>query len=68
MVRLPTKELTSAVLAEKYRVLYTLGNLNNHIGVPKTLLRLTEKDEIAVIETGANHPGEIKASGKYRRS
>ncbi len=56
-----TKELTSAVLAEKYRVLYTLGNLNNHIGVPKTLLRLTENDEIAVIETGANHPGEIKA-------
>lgn len=55
-----TKELTSAVLSEKYRVLYTLGNLNNHIGVPKTLLRLTREDQIAVVETGANHPGEIK--------
>lgn len=55
-----TKELVSTVLAEKYRVLYTLGNFNNHIGVPKTLLRLTKEDEIAVIETGANHPGEIK--------
>lgn len=55
-----TKELISAVLAEKYRVLYTQGNFNNHIGVPKTLLRLTEADEIAVVEMGANHPGEIK--------
>lgn len=54
-----TKELTAAVLAEDYRVLYTLGNFNNHIGVPKTLLRLTAEDDIAVIETGANHPGEI---------
>lgn len=54
-----TKELTAAVLAEQYRVLYTLGNFNNHIGVPKTLLRLAETDDIAVIETGANHPGEI---------
>ena len=55
-----TKELTSAVLSRKYNVLYTEGNLNNHIGVPKTLLRLTEKDDIAVIEMGANHCGEIK--------
>lgn len=54
-----TKELTAAVLAEQYRVLYTLGNFNNHIGVPKTLLRLTADDDIAVVETGANHPGEI---------
>lgn len=54
-----TKELTAAVLSEQYRVLYTLGNFNNHIGVPKTLLRLTADDDIAVIETGANHPGEI---------
>lgn len=54
-----TKELTAAVLSELYRVLYTQGNFNNHIGVPKTLLRLTAEDEIAVIETGANHPGEI---------
>lgn len=56
-----TKELISAVLSEKYNVLYTLGNLNNHIGVPKTLLRLTAGHDIAVVEMGANHPGEIKA-------
>lgn len=55
-----TKELISAVLSEKYRVLYTQGNLNNHIGVPLTLLRLTKEHDIAVIEMGANHPGEIK--------
>lgn len=54
-----TKELTAAVLGEDYRVLFTQGNFNNHIGVPKTLLRLTEDDDIAVVETGANHPGEI---------
>lgn len=54
-----TKELTAAVLATRYKVLFTEGNFNNHIGVPKTLLRLTEEHEIAVIETGANHPGEI---------
>ena len=56
-----TKELIAAVLQKKYRVLYTLGNLNNHIGVPLTLLRLTSNDELAVIEMGANHPGEIKS-------
>ncbi|MBQ2403043.1 MAG: UDP-N-acetylmuramoyl-tripeptide--D-alanyl-D-alanine ligase, partial [Prevotella sp.] len=55
-----TKELIAAVLAEKYNVLYTQGNLNNHIGVPKTLLQLTAEHDIAVIEMGANHPGEIK--------
>jgi len=55
-----TKELIAAVLAKKYNVLYTQGNFNNHIGVPKTLLRLTKEHEIAVIEMGANHPGEIK--------
>lgn len=54
-----TKELTAAVLQQQYRVHYTQGNFNNHIGVPKTLLRLTDDDDIAVIETGANHPGEI---------
>ncbi|MBQ0073594.1 MAG: UDP-N-acetylmuramoyl-tripeptide--D-alanyl-D-alanine ligase [Prevotella sp.] len=55
-----TKELIATVLAKKYNVLYTQGNFNNHIGVPKTLLRLTKEHEIAVIEMGANHPGEIK--------
>ena len=55
-----TKELIATVLAKKYNVLYTQGNFNNHIGVPKTLLRLNKEHDIAVIEMGANHPGEIK--------
>ena len=55
-----TKELVAAVLKKKYNILYTQGNFNNHIGVPKTLLQLTEQHQIAVIEMGANHPGEIK--------
>lgn len=55
-----TKELVFAVLSQSYHVLCTQGNLNNHIGVPLTLLRLTPAHEIAVIEMGANHPGEIK--------
>ena len=54
-----TKELTTAILSQKYKVLSTQGNLNNHIGVPLTLLRLSDEHEIAVIEMGANHPGEI---------
>ncbi len=54
-----TKELTAAVLSKLYNTLYTLGNYNNHLGVPLTLLRLTAEHEIAVIEMGANHPGEI---------
>ena len=54
-----TKELTAAVLASEKNVLFTQGNLNNHIGVPKTLLRLRPHHEVAVIETGANHQGEI---------
>lgn len=55
-----TKELMAAVLGKKYDVLYTEANYNNHIGVPKTLLRLNKNHDIAIIETGANHPGEIK--------
>lgn len=55
-----TKELVSAVLQKKYNVLYTQGNFNNHLGVPLTLLRLRPEHEIAVVEMGANHPGEIK--------
>jgi UDP-N-acetylmuramoyl-tripeptide--D-alanyl-D-alanine ligase len=54
-----TKELVASVLAKKYDVLYTSGNFNNHIGVPVTLLRLKNKHEMAVIEIGANHIGEI---------
>lgn len=55
-----TKELMAAVLSRKYNVLFTEANYNNHIGVPKTLLRLQRDHDIAIIETGANHPGEIK--------
>ena len=55
-----TKELISSVLCQNHNVLYTLGNLNNHIGVPTTLLRLKPEHDLAVIEMGANHPGEIK--------
>ena len=55
-----TKELVAAVLSEKYNVLYTQGNFNNDVGVPKTLFRLTKDHEIAVIEMGASHPGDIK--------
>lgn len=54
------KELIHAVLSKKYNTLATIGNLNNHIGVPLTLLRLREEHEFAIIEMGANHQGEIK--------
>lgn len=56
-----TKELVSTVLSRKYRVTFTQGNFNNHIGVPLTLLSITPDTEIAVVEMGANHPGEIKS-------
>ncbi|OJX32540.1 MAG: UDP-N-acetylmuramoyl-tripeptide--D-alanyl-D-alanine ligase [Chryseobacterium sp. 36-9] len=55
-----TKELISNVLAEKFKVQYTFGNLNNHIGVPLTLLSIRSEHEIAVIEMGANHQKEIE--------
>lgn len=55
-----TKELIAHVLMQRFRVLYTQGNLNNQIGVPLTLLRLTADDELAVVEMGANHPGDIR--------
>lgn len=55
-----TKELISSVLCKAHNVLYTLGNLNNHIGVPTTLLRLKPEHDLAVIEMGASHQGEIK--------
>lgn len=54
-----TKELIAAVLSEKFNVGYTQGNLNNHIGVPLTLLKMNTQTEFGVVEMGANHPGEI---------
>jgi UDP-N-acetylmuramoyl-tripeptide--D-alanyl-D-alanine ligase len=55
-----SKELINAVLTQKYNVLCTAGNLNNHIGVPLTLLNLTEEHQIAIIEMGANKPKDIE--------
>lgn len=54
-----TKELMHAVLSEKFKVQYTFGNLNNHIGVPLSLLSIKDFHELAVIEMGANHKKEI---------
>ena len=55
-----TKELVAAVLQQAYNVMATEGNYNNDVGVPKTLFRLTEDHDIAVVEMGASHPGDIK--------
>jgi UDP-N-acetylmuramoyl-tripeptide--D-alanyl-D-alanine ligase len=55
-----TKDLVACVLSQKYNVLKTEGNFNNHIGLPLTLLRLTDKHNFAVLEVGCNHFGEIK--------
>jgi len=55
-----SKELITAVLSQEFNVLSTEGNFNNHIGVPLTLLRMNKQHEIAVIEMGASHVGEIK--------
>lgn len=55
-----TKELINAVLSKKYHTTATKGNLNNHIGVPLTLLSINQDTEVAIIEMGANHHGEIK--------
>ena len=55
-----TKELTAAVLSKRYKVAYTQGNLNNQLGVPLTLLSITRAHEVAIIEMGASHPGDIK--------
>ena len=54
-----TKELINSVLQTKYKTVSTFGNFNNHIGVPLTILSCTPDTEIAIIEMGANHPGEI---------
>jgi UDP-N-acetylmuramoyl-tripeptide--D-alanyl-D-alanine ligase len=55
-----TKELIYSVLSKKFKTIATRGNLNNHLGVPFTLLRIKEDDEIAIIEMGANQPGDIQ--------
>jgi UDP-N-acetylmuramoyl-tripeptide--D-alanyl-D-alanine ligase len=55
-----TKELINCVLSEKYNITATTGNLNNHIGVPLTLLSMTPKTEIGIVEMGANHQKEIE--------
>jgi len=55
-----TKELCAAVLSTKYKLYYTQGNLNNQIGVPLTLLNITRAHEMAIVEMGASHPGDIQ--------
>jgi UDP-N-acetylmuramoyl-tripeptide--D-alanyl-D-alanine ligase len=60
-----TKELVSAVLSTEYKTYTTAGNLNNHIGVPLTLLRIKKDAEMAVIEMGANHQKEIEGYCQY---
>jgi UDP-N-acetylmuramoyl-tripeptide--D-alanyl-D-alanine ligase len=55
-----TKDLTASILAQRYQTRATLGNLNNHIGLPLTLLSLQDGDECAVVEMGMNHAGEIR--------
>lgn len=62
------KEMVAAILGVNDNVLFTQGNLNNDIGVPLTLLRLNEQHRYAVIEMGANHPGEIKYTSKYAQA
>jgi UDP-N-acetylmuramoyl-tripeptide--D-alanyl-D-alanine ligase len=54
-----TKDFTASVLARRFRVAKTEGNLNNHVGLPRTMLEATSQDEIGVWEIGMNHPGEI---------
>ncbi len=62
-----TKEIIAQVLSTQFKIIYTQGNLNNHIGVPLTLLSIQEDTEIAVVEMGANHIGEIAAYCEWAR-
>ena len=62
------KEMVAAILSVNGNTLFTQGNLNNEIGVPLTLLRLNEQHRYAVIEMGANHPGEIEYSSQYAQA
>ena len=59
-----TKDFAAAVLARRFRVTKTVGNFNNHVGVPRTILEATSGDEVAVWEIGMNHPGEIATLAK----
>lgn len=60
-----TKELVAAVLGQRFKVMFTQGNFNNDVGVPKTLFTLTSEHEVAIVEMGASHPGDIKALVDY---
>jgi UDP-N-acetylmuramoyl-tripeptide--D-alanyl-D-alanine ligase len=62
-----TKELINSVLSQKFKTLATKGNLNNHIGVPLTILEITSETEIAIIEMGANHQKEIEQLCQFCR-
>lgn len=62
-----TKELCREVLSKKFRVFATEGNLNNHIGVPLTLLSMNSNMEVGIVEMGANHPGEIATLSEIAR-
>src|SRR6266446_3530840 len=59
-----TKDFSASVLGRKFRVTKTQGNFNNHVGLPRTILEATARDEVAVWEIGMNHPGEVAALAK----
>src|SRR5881296_2336516 len=59
-----TKDFGASVLGRKFRVTKTQGNFNNHVGLPRTILEATARDEVAVWEIGMNHPGEVAALAK----
>src|SRR5215467_6608541 len=59
-----TKDFTASVLGRRFRVTKTEGNFNNHVGLPRTILEATSRDEVAVWEIGMNHPGEVAALAK----
>ncbi len=59
-----TKDFAAAVLARRFRVTKTEGNFNNHVGLPRTILEATSRDEVAIWEIGMNHPGEVAALAK----
>src|SRR5438132_10018343 len=59
-----TKDFGASVLGRKFRVTKTQGNFNNHVGLPRTILEATARDEVAVWEIGMNHPGEVAPLAK----